>query len=153
MSFLLDLSETQLDKIVTQLLRFEQMVKDAEPIFKLEDRRIEEIIRTLPHYQSYYDQALQEVKALDAWLENIKEKVTGKYWKKYLEGYARQLSTRDIQAYIAGEKEIVEINQIMIEVTLLKNQLAAIVEALKQMGWMMGHITKLRVAEMQDAIF
>lgn len=153
MSFILTLDDTKLAELIELLPRYEQKIADAEPIFKLEGRRLEEIIRSLPHYQANYDQSLQEIKAVDAWLETIKEKVTAKLWRKYLEGYARALSTRDIQAYIAGEKEIVELNQIGIEVTLLKNKLEAIVEALKQMGWMMGHVTKLRVSEMQDAIF
>ncbi len=153
MSFILALDEAKLEQLIELLPRYEQKILDAEPVFKLEGRRLEEIIRSLPHYQANYDQSLQEIKAVDAWLETIKEKVTAKLWRKYLEGYSRTLSTRDIQAYIAGEKEIVELNQISIEVTLLKNKFEAIVEALKQMGWMMGHVTKLRVSEMQDAIF
>lgn len=153
MSFILALDESKLEQLIELLPRYEQKILDAEPIFKLDGRRLEEIIRSLPHYQSNYDQSLQEIKAVDAWLETLKEKVTAKLWRKYLEGYPRALSTRDIQAYIAGEKDIVELNQIAIEVTLLKNKFEAIVEALKQMGWMMGHVTKLRVSEMQDAIF
>lgn len=153
MSFLLTLDESKLEEIVSLLEKYESMVEAAEPIFKLENRRLEEIMRVLPHYQSQYDQAFYDVKALDEWLNNLKEKASAKYWKKYLESYPRQLAQRDIQAYISGEKEIVELNQLIIEVALIKNKLSAIVEALKQMGWMMGHITKLRVSELQDAIF
>lgn len=152
MSFILTFDDNNISAIINELMRFEKLVLAAEPIFKLEGRRIEEIMRVLPHHLAQYDQALQEVKGVDEWLNNFKDKITAKYWKKYLEGYQRTLATRDIQAYIAGEKEIVEINQVAIEVTLLKNKLSAIVEALKQMGWMCGHMTKLRVAEMQDAI-
>jgi hypothetical protein len=153
MSFILTLEESKLEELLELLPRYEEKIAAAEPIFKLDGRQLEEIIRTLPHYQANYDQSLQEIKAIDAWLNTVKEKVTARLWRKYLEGYARALSTRDIQAYIAGEKEIVELNQISIEITLLKNKFEAIVEALKQMGWMMSHVTKLRVAEMQDAIF
>lgn len=150
MSFILLLEDTKLEEIVNHLPKYEQMIKDAEPIFKLEGRHLEEIIRTLPHYQSRYDQAVQEMKALDEWLGGVKDKRTAKLWKKYVEGYPKQLATRDVQAYIAGEKEIVELNQIAIEVTLIKNHLTSIVEAIKQMGWMVAHITKLRVAELND---
>lgn len=153
MSFILTLEETKLEQIIELLPRYEQLIVEAEPIFKLEGRRLEEIMRTLPHYQSRYDQSYKEMKALEAWLDNIKEKTVSKYWKKYLEGYPRALSTRDIQAYISGEKEIVELNQIAIEITLMKNKLESIVEALGQMGFMLGHVTKLRISEMQDAIF
>jgi uncharacterized protein YukE len=152
MSFLLLLNEDELEKIVPLLPKYEIMVENAKPIFELEGRRLEEIARTLPKYQSSYDQAHQEMKALEDWVNNIKEKKTAKLWKKYNEGYQKALSARDIQAYIAGEKDIVETNQIIIEVLLIKNQLNAIVEALKNLGWMVGHITKIRVAELQETI-
>lgn len=152
MSFLLTLSEDKLGEIVPLLPKYEEKIAAAEPIFKIEGKRLEEVARTLPHYQSSYDQSLQEVKALEEWLINIKEKIVGKLWKKYTEGYNFKLSTRDIQAYIAADKEIVDINQILIEVVYIKNNLNSIVDALRQMGWMVGHMTKLRVAEMQDAI-
>lgn len=152
MSFLLLLEEEKLEEVLNILPKYEDKIKAAEPIFKLEGRRLEEIARTLPQNQASYDQSYQELKALEEWLNNLKEKKVGKFWKKYLEGYQRSLATRDIQAYIASEKEIVEMNQIIIEVTLLKSNMLSIVEAIKNMGWMLGNITKLRVAEMQDVI-
>lgn len=152
MSFLLLLSEDKLEEIVGLLPKYEDKIEAAEKIFELEGERLEQIIRTLPHHQATYDQAYQEMKALEDWVNNIKEKRVAKLWKKYLEGYSKTLSTRDIQSYIAGEKDIVEMNQIIIEVVLIKNKLLAIVEAIKQLGWMMGHTTKLRVSELQDVV-
>ncbi len=152
MSFLLKLDEERLEEIVPLLPKYEEKIKAAEPIFKLEGRRLEEIMRTLPHYQATYDQSYQELKALEEWVNNIKEKKIGKLWKKYNEGYSRALAAKDIQAYINSEKDIVELNQIIIEITLLKNMSFSIVDALKQLGWQMGSITKLRIAEMQEAI-
>lgn len=152
MSFLLSLEEERLDEIVPLLPKYERKIASAESILKLEGRRIEEIMRTLPHYQASYDEDYNSLKALEEWIKNIKDKKEGKLWKKYTESYSRSLSSRDIQAYISSEKEIVELNQIIIEVALLKNNMYSIVEALKQVGWMLSHITKLRVAEMEDAI-
>lgn len=152
MTFLLTLDEDKLEEIIPLLPKYEKMIAAAEPIFKIEGQRLEGVMRTLPHYQSSYDQAFQEMKGLEEWIINIKEKRVGKLWKKYNEGYSKTLSTKDITMYIASEKEVVEINQIIIEVVALKNNLLAIVESLKQLGWMVGHITKLRISEMQDAI-
>ena len=152
MSFILTLDEDHLDEIIPLLPKYEQHVAAAAPLFKLEGRRLEEIMRTLPHHQVEYERVHQELKALEEWITGIKEKKTGRLWKKYNEGYSRALSTRDIQAYIASEKDIVDLNQIMIEITLLKNNVAAIVASLQQMGWMVGHITKLRIADLQETI-
>ncbi len=152
MSFLLTLSEDKLEQIIPLLSKYEEKIKAAEPIFKLENRRLEEIMRTLPYYQSAYDQAHQDMKALEDWVTNIKDKRVGKLWKKYTEGYARQLTSRDIQAYIGADQEIVELNQILIEVVVLKNHLNSIVEAIRQLAWMCSNMTKLRISEMQDAM-
>lgn len=152
MSLTLSLSESELDKIIPLMDKFEARVKAAEPIFNLDGRKLEEVLRTLPYHQASYDQTLQEVKAVEEWLLTMKEKRIAKVWKKYNEGYSRQLTTRDIQAYIGGEKDIIEINQILVEIVLIKNNLSAIVDAIKQMGWMCGHITKLRIAELDEVI-
>ena len=151
MSFLLNLEIDKLEMILDVLPKYEKKVEEAAAIFKLEGRKLEEIMRTLPHYQSTYDQALQEMKALEEWVNNVKDKENARLWKKYIEGYPKQLATRDVQSYIGGEKTIVELNQIIIEVSLIKNHLNSIVESLKQLGWMMSHVTKLRVAEIEDA--
>jgi hypothetical protein len=152
MSIALTLDQNKLEEIIPLIAAFESKIKAAEPIFLLEGKRLEEILRTLPQYQSSYDQSYNDIKGLEEWVLNVKEAKVSKLWRKYNEGYSKALSTRDIQAYIAGEKDIVEINQIIIEVTVLKNNLSSIVEALKQLGWMVGHITKLRVAELQESI-
>jgi hypothetical protein len=80
-------------------------------------------------------------------------KLNARYWKKYVEGYPRQLGPKDIQAYVSGEKEMVEMTQIILEVALVKQRLESTVRGFEQMGFMMGHVTKIRVAEMQDAYF
>jgi hypothetical protein len=122
MSVTLNLDESTYGPAVLNILeRLDDRVNEAEPLFSLEGRRLEEIIKTLPHYLSSYDQLFQEAKATESWLENYKEKLNARYWKRYLEGYSKVLSARDIQAYIGGEKEIVELNQLIIETVLTKN--------------------------------
>lgn len=138
------------EQIADHLARYEKLIEEAEPIFKVEGRLIEEVCKTIPHYQARYDQAYHEVKALEEWINVAKERKLARLWKKYNEGYSRQLTTRDIQAYINGEKDIVDINQLLVETTLIKNNLFAIVDAVKQLAWTMSNIVKLRVAQIQD---
>lgn len=152
MSFLLTLDENKLTEVIPFIEKFEAHINAAEPIFNLDGRRLEEILRTLPHHQSSYDKSLQEAKALEEWLISIKDARVAKLWKKYNEGYSRALTTRDIQSYIGGEPIIIELNQILIEVVLLKNNLNSIVESIKQLGWMCSNIVKLRVAMLEEAV-
>lgn len=150
MSFLFTLEE---DKLAEQLPaifeNYEKHIKKAEPLFELEGRRLEEIARVLPHHQTFYAQRANEMKQVAKWLENYKAKLESRFTKNYAQGQ-RALAAREAQTYINGEKDIVELNQLIIEANLLQSQLDEIVDGFRQMGWMVGNITKLRVAELQE---
>lgn len=156
MSIILTLDTSSDEVLFSQLLniitRYESYLDQAAPLFELEGKKLEEIARVLPKNLSIYDRHYQEMKTLEEWLHSRRDKIQAKLWKKYLEGYARALGSKDIQMYIQGDKEYVEFTEIIIEVANIKNKLHAVVESFSQMGWMIGHITKLRVAELQDAI-
>jgi len=149
-SFLFTLEE---DKLADQLPKifenYENHVKNAEPLFDLDGMRLELIARNLPQHQVFYAHRANEMKQVIKWLENYKSKLEARFTKNYSQGQ-RALTARDITTFIGGERDIVELNQLIIEATLLYSQLDEIVEAFKQMGWMLGHITKLRVAELQE---
>lgn len=150
MSFLFTLEEDKLaDQLPAIFENYEKHIKAAEPLFELDGMRLELIARNLPQHQMFYAHRAHEMKQVMKWLENYKYKLEACYTKNYSQGQ-RALTARDVTTFISGEKEIVELNQLIIEANLLYSQLDEIVEAFKQMGWMCGHITKLRVAELQD---
>lgn len=151
MAFLFKLSEN-LEKVIEHLEKYDVAIKDAEELFEMEGKKLEFLCRTLPANMARYDEYQGELKSLEDYLKARRDVVESKLWKKYVEGYSRQLSTRDIQAYIMGDTEYVTYTELILEVTHVKSQISAIVKALEQGGWMLSHITKLRVAEMQDAI-
>ena len=130
---------------------YEKHIKTAEPLFKLEGVRLELIARDLPHHQTFYAHRTNEVRQVIKWLENYKAKLESRFTKNYSQGQ-RALGTREAGIFINGEKEIVELNQLIIEASLLYQQLDAIVEGFKQCGWMVGAMVKLRVAELQEAV-
>lgn len=152
MSFLFTLEEDRLDEqLISIFEEYEKLVNDAEPLFELEGKRLEVLARNLPYNQVHYMQKSQDMKQVVKWLENYKQKLESRYTKNYLQGQ-RALSQRDSVTLIAGEKEIVELNQLIIEATLIYSKLNDIVEGFKQMGWMLGHVVKLRVASLEDAV-
>lgn len=151
MSFLFTLEEDKLGEQLPGIFEnYEKHIKAAEPLFELEDMRIELIARNLAQHQTFYGHRAHEMKQVAKWLENYKAKIESRYTKNYSQGQ-RALAAREATVYINGEKEIVELNQLIIEATLLHAQLNEIVEGFRQMGWMLGNITKLRVAELQEA--
>lgn len=131
--------------------RWEKEISSAKPIFDIEGERIEKIARDLPHHQVFYAQRAQEARALVKWLEIMKAQKEARHIKNY-NSSPRALAAREQAAYLQGEKDVVELSQLIVNTALLQQQFEEIVEALKQLGWMLGNITKLRVVEMQDAV-
>jgi len=150
-SFLFVLEEDKLaDQLPAIFENYENHIKKAEPLFELEDMRLELVARNLAQHQVFYAHRATEMKHVVKWLENYKAKLEARFTKNYSQGQ-RALGVREAATFISGEKDIVELNQLIIEASLLYTQLDEITEAFRQMGWMVGHITKLRVAELQEA--
>lgn len=152
MTVFLTIDEARLgEELVRFFDRYTAEIEKAAPLFKLEGRRLEEIARSLPYHQAHYDQLAKEAQQLVKWLENSRARIEARLTKNYLQGQ-RAYGSRETSTLVAGERELVEHNQLIIEATIFYQKLDSIVEGFKQMGWMVGHITKLRVSELQDVI-
>ena len=73
------------------------------------------------------------------------------FFKKYLENYARALSSRDVEKYVDGESDVVDYEKIINEFALMRNKWLGILKALDQKQWQITNVVKLRVAGMDDA--
>lgn len=152
MSFLFTLDETKLGEQLPEIFEAAELeIRKAEPLFELDGERLELLARNVPQHQAHYALLAQEQKQLMKWLENQKAKLEAIHLKNYSRGQ-RALSTTDQKILMGGEQNIVEINQLIIAAAELYGKLEQITEAFKQMGWMVGHITKLRVAELHEVI-
>jgi hypothetical protein len=152
MSFLLELNDDNLaEQLPVIIEKFERELEKAPPLFEIHGERLEVVARTLPYHQVHFDSLAREAAQLVKWLENMKARIEARLTKNYLLGQ-RVYSARETTTLIAGEKEIIEINQLIIEASLIQQKLDAVVEAMKQLGWMLSHITKLRVEQLQDVI-
>lgn len=155
MSFLMLLDAEDpacLDKILPLLPKYDELVENGDEHFNLSGKRLEKVAIDLPKLQTKYSKALKEIKGLVEFINVVKDKRVARAWKKFTEGYPAKLGPNDIKQYVNGEASIIEINQILIEVELTKQHLESIVEGFEQMGWMIAHVTKLRVAELQEYI-
>ena len=93
---------------------------------------------------------LQEIEAVLNFLNIQLRKIRFKHFKKYLEGYARALSTRDAEKYVDGEDEVIDFETLINEVALLRNRYLSVMKGLEAKQWQLGHITRLRTAGMED---
>jgi hypothetical protein len=77
-------------------------------------------------------------------------KLRRRHFQKYLEGYARALSSRDAEKYVDGEDEVIDFETIINEVALLRNRWLGILKGLESKNFMLGHVVRLRTAGMED---
>lgn len=113
---------------------------------------IEKNLSGLPGVTEHRFNQLQEIEAVLEHLNIQLRKIRRKHFQKYLEAYARALTSRDAEKYVDGEDEVVDFETIINEVALLRNRWLGIMKALESKNFMLGHITRLRTAGMEDVV-
>ena len=111
---------------------------------------LEKNITALPGITEQRFNQLQEVEAVLNYLNIQLRKIRRKHYKKYLEGYARALTSRDAEKYAEGEDEVIDYETVINEVAYLRNRWLGILKGLDSKQWQMGHVVKLRAAGMED---
>jgi len=111
---------------------------------------IEKNITNLPGITEHRFNQLQEIEAVLNYLNIQLRKIRRKHFQKYLEGYARALTSRDAEKYVDGEDEVIDFETIINEVALLRNKFLGVMKGIEQKSFMMGHMVRLRVAGKED---
>ena len=111
---------------------------------------VERNIKELPGITEHRFNQLQEIEAVLNYLNIQLRKIRRKHFQKYLEGYARALSSRDAEKYVDGEDEVIDFETIINEVALLRNKFLGVMKGFDSKNFMMGHIVRLRTAGMED---
>ena len=111
---------------------------------------VEKNISKLPGITEHRFNQLQEIEAVLNYLNIQLRKIRRKHFQKYLEGYARALTSRDAEKYVDGEDEVIDFETIINEVALLRNKFLGIIKAYESKNFMLGHIVRLRAAGMED---
>jgi hypothetical protein len=111
---------------------------------------VEKNITALPGITEHRFNQLQEIEAILNHLNIQLRKIRRRHFQKYLEGYARALTSRDAEKYVDGEDEVIDFETIINEVALLRNRWLGIMKGLDSKSWMSGHIVRLRTAGMED---
>lgn len=111
---------------------------------------VERNIKELPGVTEHRFNQLQEIEAVLNHLNIQLRKIRRRHFQKYLEGYARALTSRDAEKYVDGEDEVIDMETLINEVALLRNKWLGIMKGLESKSWMAGHIVRLRSAGMED---
>jgi hypothetical protein len=111
---------------------------------------VERNIAQLPGVTEHRFNQLQEIEAVLNYLNIQLRKIRRKHFQKYLEAYARALTSRDADKYVDGEDEVIDYETLINDVALLRNRWLGVMKGLEAKQWQMGHIVILRTAGMED---
>ena len=138
-----------LDAIPDFIAHYEREITDAKKDCRIAGI-VEKNITALPGITEFRYNQLQEIEAVLNYLNIQLRKIRRKHFQKYLEGYARALTSRDAEKYVDGEDEVIDYETIINEVAYLRNRWLGIMKGLDSKQWMAGHLIRLRSAGMED---
>ena len=113
---------------------------------------VERSIKELPGITEHRFNQLQEIEAILNHLNIQLRKIRRKHFQKYLEGYARALTSRDAEKYVDGEDEVIDFETLINEVALLRNRWLGVMKGIESKNFMLGHVVRLRTAGMEDIV-
>ena len=137
--------------IVNAIEYFESELQEAKYECRIKGS-LEKSSAALPGLTEHRFNQLQEIEAI---LEHINielRKERSKVFRKYLEAYNRQLSSRDAEKFVDGEDSVITLTHLANQFALLRNQYLGIMKGLDTKQWQIGHITRLRTAGMEDIV-
>lgn len=111
---------------------------------------IEKSSSSLPGIVEERFNQLQEIEAILEYLNIELRRIKSRAFKNYLENYNRVLSSRDIEKYVDGESDVVDMEKIINEFALIRNKWLGIIKGLDTKGFQINNIIKLRTAGLED---
>jgi hypothetical protein len=111
---------------------------------------LEKHSREMPGVVEHRFNQLQEVEAILEFLNTEMRKLRAKTFRKYLENYNKALSSRDAEKYVDGEQEVVDLQYLINDFSLVRNRYIGIIKALEAKGFQINNIVKLRAAGLED---
>ena len=139
-----------ISNIPEAIVYFEYELSEARREVKIVGN-IEKAAASMPGIVEHRYNQLQEIEAILEYLNIEQRRLRSQFFKKYLENYARALSSRDVEKYVDGEDDVVDFEKIINEFALLRNKWLGIIKALDIKQWQLSNVIKLRVAGMEDA--
>jgi hypothetical protein len=130
---------------------FEGELITARKELSLKGMSLEKHAAELPGIVEQRYSQLQEIEAVLEFLNIQLRKERSTEFKKFLEAYNKTLSSRDAEKYIDGVQSIIDTTMLVNEVALLRNRYLGITKGMEAKNFMLGHISKLKVAGMDDA--
>jgi len=145
-----DLVSKDISKIPDAVEYFNTELIAAKAEIKISGR-IEKASAHLPASVETRFSQLQEIEAILEYLNIELRRLRSSHFRRYVENYQRQLSSRDAEKFVDGEADVVDFEKIINEFALIRNKWLGIIKGLDQKQWQLTNIVKLRTAGLDDA--
>jgi hypothetical protein len=106
--------------------------------------------RDMPGIVEHRFNQLQEVEAILEFLNTEMRKLRSQLFRKYFEAYNRALSAREAEKYVDGENEVVVLQYLINDFSLVRNKFIGVIKALESKQFQINNIVKLRAAGLED---
>ena len=126
-----------ISKIPDAIQYFEDELDAAKAQIRIKGN-VERAAAEMPGIVEQRFNQLQELEAILEYLNIELRRLRSSFFKKYLENYARALSSRDVEKYVDGEADVVDYEKIINEFALMRNKWLGVTKALDQKQW---HLT------------
>ena len=109
-----------ISKIPDAIQYFEDELDAAKAQIRIKGN-VERAAAEMPGIVEQRFNQLQELEAILEYLNIELRRLRSSFFKKYLENYARALSSRDVEKYVDGEADVVDYEKIINEFALMRN--------------------------------
>lgn len=128
---------------------YDQQIEEATFECKIKGN-LEKQIAELPGLLEYRFNQLQEIEAILEFMNIQYNKEFRKQYKHFLEGYDKALTSRDAEKYALNEDVVIIAEELKNQVALVRNKYLGIMKGIEAKNFMLGHITRLRAAGLED---
>jgi hypothetical protein len=111
---------------------------------------VEKHSRDMPGIVEQRFNQLQEIESILEYLNIELRKIRSEKFRKFLEHYNRQLTSRDAEKYVDGDQDVVDQQHLINEFALLRNKFIGLTKALDAKQFQINNIVKLRAAGLED---
>ena len=138
-----------LGKIVDSIEYYEKELEEAKYECSIKGS-LEKSSSALPGITEHRFNQLQEIEAILEHLNIELRKERSKTFRKYLESYNRQLSSRDAEKFADGDADVIDLQHLVNEFALVRNKYLGLIKALDAKQFQLNNITKIRAAGLED---
>lgn len=128
--------------------KYDNILEDAKDDLAISNKTLMQCNSEQPILFAKYNKHHQEIKSLLNVIEIRLEKKKGDLWKKFRETSNVALSTTDLTHWIEGDTQYNKIKIYHAMVVDVVNNMAALMKAFEQRGYVLRNLTDLRVHEL-----